>query len=179
VSRPIVFLDRDGTIIADTGYVRDPGKVRLLPGAAGAIARLNAAGHPVVIVTNQAGIARGILTEAEYLAVAARAEQLLAASGARIDGTHVCPHAPELPPACDCRKPALGGHRRAAAALGLDPAGAWCVGDRLTDLLPARALGGRGILVRTGHGAGQAEAAAAEGFPVSEDLAGAVAAILG
>lgn len=133
----------------------------------------------MVIVTNQSGIARGILTEAEYHAVANRVGQLLAASGARVDGTFFCPHAPEIPPACDCRKPALGGYRRAAAALGLDPTGAWCVGDRLTDLLPARAFGGHGILVRTGLGAREAEAAAAAGFPVTDDLAAAVAEILG
>lgn len=151
----------------------------LLRGAAEAIARLNAAGHPVVVVTNQSGIARGILTDAEYRAVAARMERLLEVAGARVDGSHYCPHAPEIPPVCDCRKPAVGGYRRVAASLGLDPTGAWCVGDRLSDLLPARELGGHGILVRTGQGPDHVEDALTTGFVVAEDLAAAVTEILG
>lgn len=176
---PIVFVDRDGTIMEDAGYVRDPGHVRLLSGAGGAIARLNAAGHPVVVVTNQSGIARGILTEAEYAAVAARMEDLLRAEGARLDHTAWCPHAPEVAPPCDCRKPGTGGHRAAAAALGRTPDHAWCIGDRVTDLLPARELGGRGVLVLTGDGPAHEEEARSEGFEVAADLAAAVDLILG
>lgn len=176
---PIVFLDRDGTIIEDTGYVRDPGQVRLLPGAARAIAQLNVAGHPVVVVTNQSGIARGILTEAEYQAVATRMEHLLHAGGARLDYTAWCPHAPEVGTPCDCRKPGTGGHRAAAEALGRATDRAWCIGDRLTDLLPARALGGRGVLVLTGDGPAHAAEARSGGFDVAADLAAAVDLILG
>lgn len=179
MTRPIVFLDRDGTIIEDTGYVRDPGRVRLLPGAAGAIARLNTAGYPVVVVTNQSGIARGLLTEGEYAAVASRMATLLAGEGARIDFTAWCPHAPEIGGPCDCRKPATGGHRRAAASLGRSVAGAWCIGDRLTDLLPAHEFGGRGVLVQTGEGASHADQAHAEGFTVATNLAAAASLVLG
>lgn len=175
---PIVFLDRDGTIMEDGGYVRDPGQVRLLPGAAGAIARLNAAGHPVVVVTNQSGIARGILTQAEYTAVATRMEDLLRAEGARLDHTAWCPHAPEVAPPCDCRKPGTGGHRAAALALGRTTDQAWCVGDRLTDLLPAREFGGRGVLVLTGDGHAHEEDARSEGFDAAADLTAAVGLIL-
>ncbi|MFN2317967.1 MAG: D-glycero-alpha-D-manno-heptose-1,7-bisphosphate 7-phosphatase [Gemmatimonadales bacterium] len=179
MTQPIVFLDRDGTIIEDTGYVRDPGRVRLLPGAARAIARLNEAGHPVVVVTNQSGIARGILTEAEYAAVATRMAQLLEADGARLDYTAWCPHAPEVGTPCECRKPGTGGHRAAALALGRTPDHAWCIGDRITDLLPAREFGGRGVLVLTGDGHAHAAEARSEGFEVVADLAAAVQLILG
>lgn len=176
---PIAFLDRDGTIIEDTGYVRDPAGVQLLAGSAEAIARLNAAGVPVVVVTNQSGIARGILSWEQYHAVARRVEVLLAESGARLHATAVCPHAPEIDGPCDCRKPATGGHRRAAAELGVDPAGAWCVGDRLGDILAAADLAGRGTLVLTGDGGRHEAAARAAGVEVQANLAAAVASLLG
>jgi len=176
---PIAFLDRDGTIIEDPGYLSDPAQVRLLPGAAAAIRRLNDAGVAVVVVTNQSGIARGKLTEAQYVAVAARLDELLATAGARIDATAWCPHAPEISGPCDCRKPATGGHRRGAEAVGRSPTGGWCIGDRLSDLLPARELAGSGILVLSGEGALHAEAARAAGFAVRADLAAAVDLLLG
>ncbi|MCL4865947.1 MAG: HAD-IIIA family hydrolase [Gemmatimonadales bacterium] len=176
---PIVFLDRDGTIMVDSGYVRDPADVILLPGAAEAIARLNAAGIPVAVVTNQSGIARGILTEAEYQAVAARLDALLAEAGAHIDATAVCPHAPEVSGPCDCRKPAVGGHRQLAMDLGCTVRGSWCIGDRLSDLEPAAALGGKAILVRTGEGRHHLEAASRAGHGIHDDLASAVASFLG
>lgn len=179
MTAPIVFLDRDGTIIEDTGYVRDPRRVRLLPGAARAIARLNAAGHPVVVVTNQSGVARGILTEAEYAAVATRMEHLLEAEGARLDYTAWCPHAPEVGTRCECRKPGTGGHRAAALALGRSTDHAWCIGDRVTDLLPAREFGGRGVLILTGDGHAHEAHARSEGFDVAADLAAAVTLLLG
>lgn len=176
---PIVFLDRDGTIIVDSGYVRDPAEVVLLPGAAEAIARLNAAGIPVTVVTNQSGLARGLMTESEYQAVAAKMDALLAAAGARIDATAVCPHAPEVSGPCDCRKPAVGGHRQLAMDLGCSVRGSWCIGDRLSDLEPAVDLGGKAILVRTGEGRHHLEAAARAGHAIADDLASAVAKILG
>ena len=176
---PIAFLDRDGTIIEDTGYVRDADSVTLVAGAAGAVARLNAAGVPVVVVTNQSGIARGILTWDQYHRVAERVDALLADFGARIDATSVCPHAPEIDGPCECRKPATGGHREAAARLGISVTGGWCVGDRLTDVEPATALGGPGTLVLTGAGAEHAPAARARGFAIAQDLAAAVEQVLG
>src|SRR5688500_18474954 len=100
-SRPAVFLDRDGTIILDRAYPGDPDGVELLPGAAGAVARFNAAGLPVILVTNQSGIARGLITESDFRAVQARTEALLEAEGARLDGVYHCPHGPDTEPACD------------------------------------------------------------------------------
>lgn len=172
--RPAVFLDRDGTIVADPGYLRVPDQVELLPGAGRAIARLNRRGLAVIVVTNQAGISRGRLTEAEYRAVAARLEQRLAPQGARIDAAYFCPHAPETDGPCECRKPGLLLFRRAAEDHALDLGASWWVGDRLSDLLPAGAWGGRGLLVETGEGLAHREAARGQGFPVVPSLDAAV-----
>jgi D-glycero-D-manno-heptose 1,7-bisphosphate phosphatase len=176
--RAAVFLDRDGTLIEDRHYLRNPADVRLLPGAAEAVRRLNAAGLAAVVVTNQSGIARGRLTEAEYAATAARLTELLAAQGARLDGQWHCPHLPELTGPCDCRKPGPLLYRQAAAALGLDLAGSWWVGDRLRDVEAAAHFGGRGILVRSGQGASEATLPAAVAWPAAADLLGAVRLIL-
>jgi D-glycero-D-manno-heptose 1,7-bisphosphate phosphatase len=178
--RPGVFLDRDGTIVVDPGYLRDPGDLHLIPGAASAIARLNGAGYPVVLVTNQAGISRGLLTGEDYFAVSAAMEALLAKEGARLDAIYVCPHAPERDGPCPCRKPALLHYECAARDFGLDTRRSWYVGDRLSDLLPARAFGagGRALLVETGHGAGEAGAALEAGFEAVADLGRAVERIL-
>ena len=145
--RRAVFLDRDGTIIEDTGYLADPALVRLLPGAAGAIARLNRAGLPAIVVTNQSGIARGLLDETAYAAVARQLDALLAAEGARLDAQYHCPHHPDFTGACECRKPGLLLYRRAAGEHGLHLARSWWVGDRVRDVAPARQLGGRAILI--------------------------------
>jgi len=173
-----VFLDRDGTIIEDTGFVRDPADVRPLPGALNALRRLKLAGWPVVIVTNQSGIARGLMTDADYRAVAARLEVLLHEAGASPDATYMCPHHPDITGPCQCRKPGLLHYRMAAEALHLDLSASVWVGDRLTDLLPARELGGRGILVRSGGGRDVEPMAVAAGFAVADDLSGATAMIL-
>jgi len=177
--RPAVFLDRDGTLILDPGYQRDPAAVQLLPGAATAVARLNAAGFVVVVVTNQSGIARGFITPTDYAAVERRIVGLFAEQRARIDATYHCPHYPSVGGPCDCRKPGTLLYRRAAEELGLDLAASWGVGDRLSDLEPVRALGGQGLLVRTGTGCEHEEAALAAGFPVTDDLGAAVDRIIG
>jgi D-glycero-D-manno-heptose 1,7-bisphosphate phosphatase len=132
----------------------------------------------VVVVTNQSGIARGLYTEADYHAVAARLSEVLAGAGATADATYYCPHHPDFDGPCDCRKPGTGLHLRAAREHGLDPAASWYVGDKPTDVLPARALGGRGILVRTGYGA-ESEDRLPAGFQVADDLSEAVDLILG
>ena len=129
-ARPAVFLDRDGTLIEDRHYLRDPEGVHLLPGAAGAVRQLNAAGVAAVVVTNQSGIARGLLTEADYRATADRLDELLAREDARLDGAYHCPHLPEISGPCECRKPAPLLYRRAAQDLDLDLARSWWVGDR-------------------------------------------------
>ena len=141
------FLDRDGTIIHDVDYLRSPEEVELMPGAAAAIAQLNARDVPVIVVTNQSGIARGLLTEADYDAVRERVDELLTAHGARIDATYVCPHHPDYTGPCECRKPATLLYRRAGSERGLDLARSTYIGDRWRDVAPGLELGGRGILV--------------------------------
>lgn len=170
-----VFLDRDGTIVDDPtpGYLHQPGKVRLLPGAGAAIRRLNAAGYLVVTVTNQSGIARGLYSAADYAAVQRRLGELLAAHDAHLDGSYFCPHHPQLTGPCECRKPGLQLFHEARTALGLDFTRSWWVGDRLSDVQPARMLGGHAILVATGQGNLHQGQARALGVTVVADLAAA------
>jgi D-glycero-D-manno-heptose 1,7-bisphosphate phosphatase len=174
--RRAVFLDRDGTIIDDTGYLADPTAVRLLPGAAAAIARLNQAGLPAIVVTNQSGIARGLLDESAYAAVSLRLDQLLAAEGARLDARYHCPHHPDLTGPCECRKPGPLLYQRAAADYGLDLDRCWWVGDRLRDVLPAERFAGRGLLI--GHAAVQTTGIGTARVAVVRDLSAAVDIIL-
>ncbi len=178
ILRAAVFLDRDGTIIDDPGYLKDAGSVALLAGAGAAIAQLNQAERPVIVVTNQSGIARGFLTDAEYRSVAARLDQLLQPFAARIDATYYCPHAPELDGPCACRKPGLLLFEQAAAEHGIDLGASSWIGDRLSDILPAAAVGGIGLLVETGKGSHHREAALSHGFGVVSGLGAAVERIL-
>ena len=143
-TKPAVFLDRDGTLIHDPGYLADPAGVRLLPGAADAVRRLNEAGWLAVVVTNQSGIARGLLTEDQYHAVARAVADAFEASGAHLDAQYHCPHLPALSGPCECRKPGTLLYRRAATDLALDLGRSWLVGDRLRDVAAAEALGARG-----------------------------------
>src|SRR4051794_3177637 len=111
--RPAVFLDRDGTLIEDTGYPRDPDRIRLLPGAAEALRRLEGLGLLLVLVSNQSGLGRGLITQAEAEAVHARLLECLRAEGARLHAAYYCPHAPQQ--GCPCRKPSPGLLQQAAA----------------------------------------------------------------
>ncbi len=154
-----VFLDRDGVLIEDDDYVGTVDRVRIIPGAAAAVRRLNDAGFPVVVVTNQAGVARGYYPESNVEVVHAHlSEVLLAEAGARIDHYDYSPYHPsegqgEYRKESDCRKPHPGMLVRSAAKLGLDLARSWMVGDKLSDLQAGAAAGCRTILVRTGYGA--------------------------
>ncbi len=150
------FLDRDGTLIRDTGYVADPDEVVLLPGAAEAVRRLNEAEVPVIVVTNQSGIGRGYFGLGAFMLVQARLDELLAEHGARIDATYFCPHAPDE--GCACRKPGLELYRRGAAEQGVSTAGGLYAGDRVHDVAPATLLGGVGVLVAGDEGAYDAPA---------------------
>ena len=157
---PAVFLDRDGTLIEDIGYLRFPREVAFYPWSVDAVRALNQAGLAVVVTTKQSGVARGILTEPMIEDVHRHLSMLLDAGGARIDAYYYCPHHPEGTVAayrsrCGCRKPACGMIERASADLGLDPARSFVVGDKWIDVGAARAAGARGILVRTGYGATQ------------------------
>jgi D-glycero-D-manno-heptose 1,7-bisphosphate phosphatase len=176
--RPALFLDRDGTINVDTIHVSRADNVRLIPGAAAAIARVNAAGMPVIVVSNQSGIGRGLFTVEDYEQVRARIDELLAAAGARVLTTYYCPHSPEVAPACDCRKPGPGLYRQAAAEHGVDLAKSWYVGDRLRDIQPAKTFGGHGILVPRDTTPGVDVVAARDGFAISTSLGAAVDRIL-
>ena len=175
-----MFLDRDGTIVDDPppGYLHDPQAVRLLPHAGQAIRRLNDAGWVVVTVSNQSGIARGLYSEDDYRAVERRLAELLAAVGARIDAAYFCPHHPEVTGPCPCRKPGTKLFEDARAALGIDVERSWFVGDRLADVAPARALGGRAVLVLTGHGPEHVTGARALGIPAVPDLTAAVTVVV-
>lgn len=166
---PAVFADRDGTIVREAEYLSDPAGVELLPGAAAALRSFRDAGYVVVIVTNQSGIARGYYGRAEYRAVEAEVERRLAEHGVDVAGAYYCPHHPDFTGPCGCRKPGTELFEKATADHGLDPGRSVYVGDRLRDVEPARALGGTGILVRTGYGTEEA-ARAPEWVHVADDL---------
>jgi D-glycero-D-manno-heptose 1,7-bisphosphate phosphatase len=156
--RPALFLDRDGVINVDVGYLHRPGDLALIDGSAEAIARVNRLGVPVVVITNQAGIGRGYYDEAAFRAVQAKLEQVLAERGAHLDGCYFCPHHPvhgvgRLRVACDCRKPKPGLLLQASRELGLDLAASLLIGDKDSDLEAGRAAGCTTLLVRTGYGA--------------------------
>ena len=161
-SRSALFIDRDGTLTEEVGYVNHPSRLRLLPRSAEAIRRLNAAGVAAVVVTNQAGIARGYFSEDVLRAVNDRLTAELGRTGARLDGVYVCTHHPSEgePPfraQCECRKPKPGLLLRAAAELGLDLTRSTMVGDKPSDLVPGRAVGAAAVLVLTGYGRGEWE----------------------
>lgn len=177
--RPAAFLDRDGTIIDDAHYIANPALVRLRPGAADAIARLNHASIPVIVVTNQSGIARGLVRAVDYDRVAARLDELLAAAGAQIDVTYLCPHHPDFDGACDCRKPGTLLFRRAAAEHGIELARSSFIGDRWRDVAPGIALGGRPILIADEQTDPEEHARASEaGIEIVGSLAEAVDRVL-
>lgn len=153
--RPAVFLDRDGVIVADADELVHETDLVILPGAAKAIARLSEAGYAVVVVTNQPVVARGLATDADIARISAALEDKLRAEGARVDRTYFCPHHPNATveafrAACDCRKPRPGMLTRAARELGLDLAGSFLVGDRISDIAAGRRAGCRTVLVETG-----------------------------
>jgi D-glycero-D-manno-heptose 1,7-bisphosphate phosphatase len=155
-----VFLDRDGTLIEESGYLDRLDRLVFFPYSVDAVRLLNRAGFVVVVVTNQAGIARGIVRE-RFVAEAHRAiSERLGAGGARVDAYYYCPHhrtgeVTEYVKECDCRKPRPGMFLRAADELGLDLTRSFVVGDRWHDVAAARAVGSRGILVRSGLGRGE------------------------
>jgi len=156
VRRAAVFADRDGTLNHEVGYLANVERVRVFAGAAAGIRRLKAAGFALVVVSNQSGIARGLMTDAQVRAINAEVARRLG-TGAAPDRFYYCPHHPEAgtPPLrrrCRCRKPGTALVRRAVRELGLDLARSYCVGDHARDLALAAALGVRGVLVLTGHG---------------------------
>ena len=152
-----IFLDRDGTIIEEVGYLDRPERVEFFPWTIDAVRTFNRAGLGVFLVSNQSGIARGFFTDAVVEQVHRKIADMLAAGGAHIDAYYYCPHHPdgsvrELAKVCGCRKPARGLVDRAASEFGVDPERSFVVGDRWLDVGLARAVGAKAVLVRTGYG---------------------------
>lgn len=150
-----VFLDKDGTVIANVPYNVHPGRIRLLPGVGEGLRALHGAGYRIVIVTNQSGVARGFFTEEELRAAGEHIGRLLAAEGVPLAGFYYCPHlsdgvVPAYSVRCDCRKPSPGLLLRAARELDLDLAASWMVGDILHDVEAGRRAGCRTVLVAPG-----------------------------
>ncbi|HET6900427.1 MAG TPA: HAD family hydrolase [Vicinamibacteria bacterium] len=160
MGRPAIFFDRDGTLSHEIGYVNHLSRFRLLPFAVDAVRLVNASGRLAVLVTNQAGVARGYFPESLIHEVHAHVRAAMEAGGARLDGIYVCVHHPSVgaPPYrldCDCRKPKPGLLRQAEKDLGADLARSWMIGDRHGDLAVAWAAGARGAMVKTGYGEGE------------------------
>ena len=184
-ARAAVFLDRDGTIIEEVGYLDRIERVAFYPWTIDAVRALNRAGLHVVMVTNQSGVARGFFSEATVEEVHRHMASMLEAGGARIDAYYYCPHHPDgkvqaYARRCDCRKPGRGLVDRAQRELGIDPSRSFIVGDRWLDVALARTVGARGILVRTGYGRSE-EAQPPEGLvadAVADNLIEAVGWIL-
>jgi D-glycero-D-manno-heptose 1,7-bisphosphate phosphatase len=143
--RRAVFLDRDGVLMVDTGYPSRPSEVRLLAGVGPGLRALAARGLRLVIVSNQSGIARGLLDERDLAAVHGRLLELLSLEGVELDGAYYCPHGPD--DGCDCRKPQPGLLRRAAAELDLDLTRSYLVGDKASDVSAGAAAGCTTILL--------------------------------
>ncbi len=177
--RAALLLDRDGTVIRDAHYLRDPALVSLLPGAVEGLARFQAAGWPLVIVTNQSGIARGLISEAEYDVVRREVERQLSAAGITLAATYHCPHHPGITGPCGCRKPGTLLYAQARDALQLDLAASVFVGDRWRDIAAARAFGGRAILVPSADTPDDERSRAAREEQVAADLSAVADLVLG
>jgi D-glycero-D-manno-heptose 1,7-bisphosphate phosphatase len=167
-ARKAVFVDRDGTVTREGEWIRHPGALELVPGAAQAIRRLHEAGFLVVMVTNQSAVARGLITEEQLEVIHESLRALLSREGARLDAIYACPHHPTEGVGaykidCECRKPEPGLMLRARDEMGIDLARSWCIGDMERDLEAGRRAGVRGILVATGKGAGEEARMRAEG----------------
>jgi D-glycero-D-manno-heptose 1,7-bisphosphate phosphatase len=164
---PAVFLDRDGTIIEGVHYLSRLDDVVLLPWTVDALRLLHRAGFATVVVTNQAAVARGIITEAFVRETHALLDQRFAAGGCSMDGYYFCPHHPEAPleqyrASCRCRKPGPGMLEQGASELGLDLSRSWMIGDRWLDVQAGSAAGARSILVQSSHPAHVVESAPAD-----------------
>ena len=178
-ARRAAFLDRDGTLIEDTNYLADPDRVRILPGAIEAVRALNDHNILVIVVTNQSGIAQGLLTEAQYGATRDRLHQLMKAGGARIDASYHCPHYPAVNGPCECRKPGTLLYRRAAEEFDIDLQRSLYVGDRDRDIAPGLEFGGFVRLVPSGSTPGNEFSSARERGLISTSLGESIDAFLG
>jgi D-glycero-D-manno-heptose 1,7-bisphosphate phosphatase len=171
-ARPAVFLDRDGTLVVERGYLADASELELLPATAPALRRLRAAGHALVVVSNQSGVGRGLFPLSGVHAAMAALRRALRAEGVELDAIYFCPHRPEE--GCACRKPGIELLERAADDQVLDLRGSVMIGDKLLDVATGHHAGARGVLVRTGYGRDEEARAGAAGEPrpdrVADDL---------
>ena len=183
---PAIFLDRDGTINEDIGYVSSPDELVLYPYAAEAVRLINAAGWKTIVITNQSGVARRLYDEAMLARIHGRLIEELERNGARIDGIYYCPHHPRIGDAryrrdCDCRKPGPGMLHQAAREHQIDLGASYVVGDKASDINLATNAGALGVLVLTGYG--RESLADSERWPcspaiIADDLLDAVNQIL-
>jgi D-glycero-D-manno-heptose 1,7-bisphosphate phosphatase len=181
-SRWAVFVDRDGTVIEETGYLSDPDKVKVLHNASQALGRLNRMGVPVIVISNQSGVARGMFTVEDVERVNQRMRDLLATEGAFVDAIYFCTHHPDYDIECDCRKPRPGLLIAASNELGISLSQSFMVGDKLIDIQAGKAAGTSSVFVRTGDGEKELRKASAGIAVVAdricEDLSEAVEWIL-
>ena len=159
---PAIFMDRDGTVSYEVGYVNHPDRYDIMPGSAEAIARINFAGFLAVVITNQAGVARGYFKEELIVQVHEKLKRLIAEKAAHLDGIYYCPHHPEVgePPyrqRCNCRKPAPGLLLKAQKDLNIDLSRSYIIGDSIKDIETGFNAGVKSVLVLTGYGKGEYE----------------------
>lgn len=181
-SRPAAFLDRDGTVTVENSYITRPEGIRLADGAGAAIRALNAAGVLAVIISNQSGVARGLMSEEDMAAVHAATESLLAAEGATLDGAYYCPNHVDgkvrrFTRDTSCRKPAVGMLELAVRDLDIDLDRSAMVGDQMTDVEFANRAGIPAVLVATGKGAEHLEKSRERGLLVAAHVPGIVEAV--
>jgi D-glycero-D-manno-heptose 1,7-bisphosphate phosphatase len=173
----LVMIDRDGVINEDSGeFIKSVAEWRPIRGSLEAIAALHEAGWTVTVVTNQSGVGRGFYDEATLVAIHQHMRERVRAAGGELAGVYYCPHLPDA--GCDCRKPKPGMFRALERELGVSVAGAPYIGDRLSDVQAADAVGARPMLVRTGTGAATEALLGARRVPVFDDLAAAARSLL-
>ena len=163
-----VFLDRDGTLIAEKHYLSNPDDVELLPGAVEALKLMKSAGYKLILVTNQSAIGRGIFDESRLTEIHAKFEKLLAEQDIALDAIHYCPHLPS--DACECRKPNSGMAEQAQISHSIDFENSFVVGDNLGDVGLGKNIGAKSILVRTGYGAKIESQAVSDAYIVVDDV---------
>ena len=178
---PAVFLDRDGTLVVEKGYLADPEDIELIPGVPEALYALRQAGYPIVVISNQSGVGRGLFPLSSVHRAMGRLRRLLRPHGVEIDAVHFCPHLPDS--GCGCRKPGIELLERAARDLRLSLRPSVMIGDKLLDVRTGHRAGARSILVRTGYGGDEERSLGSAGMEarpdhVCDDLAAAASWIL-
>lgn len=179
-----VFLDRDGTIIEDSGYISSPDQVKFIPGSIEAIKKLNEAGYKVVIISNQAGIARGLLSENMLQTIDKIIHRQVLSGGGHIDASYYCPHHPEhgvypYKQICECRKPHTGLIKQAVREKNIELAGSFMIGDKSSDVETGKCAGIKTIFVRTGHGKNEEKGLKEKPDHIADNLPAAVKWLLG